>query len=208
MDTNQIIYLIGETNFIVDLGYHQDKNVTYLFDLVLAGRINLVVPELSLHEMWGVFTKKSKKRLDLSIAIKEEANQMKRSDHGLILSEQMKNIGKLIEESVNKDKEIIDGFIQSIKEVSIIIPYTTEIHKNAFLMTLNGLYGLTEPDASIYESINAFVKENNGVRIHLNKNTKDFDKDIIHKEMNEFGAELYFDSGNVIKRVGELLNKK
>ncbi len=132
---------------------------------------------------------------------------MKRSEHGHILSEQMKNIGKLIEESVNKDKEIIDGFIQSIRDVSVIIPYTTEIHKNAFLMTLNGLYGLPEPDASIYESINAFVKENKGVKIHLNKNTKDFDKDIIHKEMNEFGAELYFDSGKVVKKINELIGQ-
>jgi len=207
VDSNQIIYLIGETNFVVDLGYQQDKNVAYLFDLVLAGRIKLVVPEISLHEMWSVFTKKSKRRLELSIALKEEANQMKRSEHGHILSEQMKNIGKLIEESVNKDKEIIDGFIQSIKDVSVIIPYTTEIHKNAFLMTLNGLYGLPEPDASIYESINAFVKENKGVKIHLNKNTKDFDKDIIHKEMNEFEAELYFDSGKVVKKINELIGQ-
>lgn len=198
--------MIGETNFLVDLGYHQDKNVVHLFDLVLAGRINLVVPEISFHEIWGVFTKKSKRRLNLSNNLREEANQIRRTDHGVLLSERMKDLAESIDESVNKDKEIVDGFIRSVKEICTVIPYTTNIHKNAFLMTVDGSYGTIEPDASIYESIKEFAKDTGGIKIHLNKNTDDFDKPIIHKELKELGVELYFDSRNVVKRVKELLD--
>ena len=49
------IFLVGETNFLVDLGLEQDRNVTYLTKLAIERKITLIVPEISFFEVSSFF---------------------------------------------------------------------------------------------------------------------------------------------------------
>jgi len=199
------VYLIGETNFIIDFGLDQDDNVKYLIGLASDGKIKLVVPEISFFEVWGDILSKIKRRKELAESLRQEANQIGRSSYAGKIAKNLKESAKLLEESYNADLYSLENSLEILKQICTIIDYSPEVHTRAYLVTLDERYGLINPDASIYESIKEFSRENDGVKIHLNKNTNDFDKKIIHKELNELEVELYFDSGNVIKRVNELI---
>ncbi len=75
-----------------------------------------------------------------------------------------------------------------LKQICIVIDYSPIIHTRSYLITLDKRYDIVNPDASIYESIKEFARENDGIKIHLNKNTNDFDKKIIRKELNRVVA--------------------
>ena len=182
------IFLVGETNFLVDLGLEQDKNVTHLTKLSIGRKITLIVPEISFFEVWRAVLSKTRKRKELAESLKQEANQIRRSSYGAEIAESLKGSAKLLEESYDADLSFLENPLEILKQICTVTEYSPRIHSRSYLVTLDERYGLVDPDASIYESIKEFAKEIKGVKIHLNKNTGDFDKPIIHKELKELGG--------------------
>jgi len=178
---------MGETNFIADIGYEQDANVVYLLDLALRREITLVIPEICFYEIYTPIYTKINRRLKLSEEIRKESNQLKRSRFYKDIADEMKTIAEKLDDTYKKDLEKFDYSLNKIKDICTQISYTERGHKNAYLLTLDKRYGLINPDASIYESIKEFARKNKGIKIHLNKNTDDFDKPIIHKELKGLG---------------------
>jgi len=198
------VYLIGETNFLVDAGLDQDNNVGYIVRLALDGKIKLIVPEISFFEVWGAILSKIKRRKELAENLRKEANQIGGSNYAGKTVKNLKESAKLLEESYDADIYSLEDSLEMTKQICTIIDYSPAIHARSYLITLDKRYGLVNPDASVHESIKQFARENEGIKIRLNKNTNDFDKKIIHKELKELGVEVYFDSGKVIKRITEL----
>jgi len=198
------VYLVGETNFLIDFGLAQDDNVKYIVKLASHGKVSLVVPEISFFEVWGAILSKIKRRKELAENLRKEANQIGGSNYAGKTAKNLKESAKLLEESYDADISSLEDSLEMIKQICTIINYSPAIHTRSYLITLDKRYDLVNPDASIYESIKEFARENDGIKIHLNKNTNDFDKKIIHKELKELGVEVYFDSGKVIKRITEL----
>ncbi len=97
------LYLIGETNFIIDFGLEQDNNVKYLVKLASDGKIKLIVPEISFFEVWGAILSKIKRRKELAESLRKEANQIGRSSYAGKIAKKLKETAKLLEESYNAD---------------------------------------------------------------------------------------------------------
>jgi hypothetical protein len=199
------VYLIGETNFLVDVDLQQDIRIKHLVELAMKEKITLVVPEISFFEVWGAILSKINRRKELAENLRKEANQINRSSYAEKTAKNLKESAKLLEESYDVDIYSLEDSLKILKQICTVIDYSPTIHTRSYLITLDKRYDLVNPDASIYESINAFAKENDGIKIHLNKNTDDFDKKIINKELNDLGVEVYFDSGKVIKKIAELV---
>jgi len=204
-DKKMKIYLIGETNFLIDAGLEQDDNVKYLVRLALDGKIKLIVPEISFFEVWKAILSKIKRRKELAENLRNEANQMSRSSYAGKIAKNLKESAKLLEDSYDADMSSLENSLGILEQICTTIDYSPTIHTRSYLVTLDERYGLVNPDASVYESIKGFAKENEGIKIHLNKNTYDFDKRIIHKELKDLGVELCFNSGDVIKRIRKLI---
>ncbi|MDI6729963.1 MAG: hypothetical protein QMD06_00245 [Candidatus Altarchaeum sp.] len=73
------VYLISETNFLVDAGMDQDNNVRYIVRLALDGKIKIIIPEISFFDVWETILSKIKRIKELAENLRKEANQISRS---------------------------------------------------------------------------------------------------------------------------------
>ncbi|NCN65142.1 MAG: hypothetical protein GW779_06300 [Candidatus Altiarchaeum hamiconexum] len=147
-------------------------------------KIALVVPEISFFEVWEVILSKIKRRKELAENLRKEANQIGRSNYAEKSAKNLKESAKLLEESYAADMSSLEDSLKILKQICTIIDYSPTIHTRSYLITLDKRYDIVNPDASVYESIKEFARENDGIKIHPNKNTDDFDKKIIREELN------------------------
>ena len=83
-----------------------------------------------------------------------------------------------------------------------------EIQARARLRTVARKPPFAENDCIIYESILWFVEQNQHVdltMLFLTRNRRDFDYPAIHQELGDFGIELFFEPGDCVRSVRELL---
>ncbi len=91
------VYLIGETNFLLDIGLQQDIRIKHLIELAIKEKITLIVPEISFFEVWGAILSKIKKRKELAENLRKEANQIGRSNYAEKIAKNLKESAKLLE---------------------------------------------------------------------------------------------------------------
>ncbi len=201
------LFIIAESNFLIDIGIARDRNSSYLMNLASTGKIKIAIPEYSLAEVDGrvsFILRERKKKLKESITL---MNELSRSDYNKKYSSgAIENLNMLLN-LLDKEKKFVDEAIKSIRDLCVVIPHTPEIHIKAALRDLSSKPPFKFNDCQIYLAALDFAGKNKNDCniIFLTKDREDFDYPEIHDELNDNRVKLMFSSGECVKEVVELI---
>ncbi|MFQ6121154.1 MAG: PIN domain-containing protein [Methanosarcinales archaeon] len=190
--------LLVETNFIMDYGLRRDKNIPYLFNLCIDGKIYLAVPEFSIEEFKKSVALKNRNRMKKLKQTIELANEIERSEHLKEYANIMKSSAKTLMQKHQEETTRALSILDEVIEPLILIPFTAD--SQSFYTSQEKCPELE--DNFVYESVHHFIKTNRKDYdniIFYTKNKKDFDKPRIIQEMNELKAKIMFSSKECIK---------
>jgi hypothetical protein len=200
--------VFAETNFIFDCIFNRDVNAQYLLDLATQDRIEMCIPRFALAESKGQSEVIIQRRIDnLQIAI-DNLRELRRSRHRV---EEMNQLIDNLQGVINQLRQeigIAKTSIDLIESTCEIIPYNMEIQARARLRVIGRQPPFAENDCVIYESILWFAEQNQALdlpMLFLTRNRRDFDYPSIHQELSELGIELFFEPGECVRRVRQLL---
>jgi len=217
------LFIIAESNFLVDIGIARDRNSSYLMNLASTGKIKIAIPEYSLAEVDGrvsILLREREKKLKDSITLMKE---LSRSDYNKkYTSGAIENLNTLLN-LIDKERKFVDEAIRSIRDMCVVIPHTPEIHIKAALRDLSSKPpsqsytmrasddesdGFKLNDCQIYSAAPDFAGKNKNDRkiIFLTKDREDFDYPEIHDELNDNRVKLMFSSGECVKEVTSVLD--
>ncbi len=199
--------LICETNFVYSVILAQDRNCGYLLDLASEKKIDIAIPEFSFLEVRGKIGERFKRREDKLRDIISFLNELMRSEyHKRTLYDVKEKLKQLYINSPKERKEVLQS-AEEIKSLCIIIPHNAEISYRAFLRSVANLPPYKNGDRQIYESILDFTKDKGDydLIIFYTSDKDDFNHKEIRDELEERGIEAYFDSGNVVQRVMDMV---
>jgi len=198
--------VVVETNFIKAIGLEQDDSCVHLARLAAEKKIRLVVPEYALletdattFERIGFWNSEIQKINSILNALKQSKS----------LTSDVTKIKSSLKSIQNKLSSISKNTTELIKEFrkdALIIPYTKEIGFRAHRRFIQGKPPFKEPDSRIYESVLQFCRDNQDKELMFYTTDRDdFDHGGIHQELKELNCEIHFNSGEVVKRVRELI---
>ncbi len=201
--------VFAETNFLFDCAFERDVNAEYLLSLARQKSIQLNIPRFAFAEAEGqseVIIQRRIENLQLTLS---NLRELRRSRH------REEEMGQLIgsitalvhqlESEINERKTAIER----IEPSCYVIPYNMEIQARARLRAIARNPPFAENDCVIYESILWFAEQNqdlNLAMLFLTRNRRDFDYPTIHQELGEFGIGLFFEPGECVRRVRQLLD--
>ncbi len=198
--------VIVETNFILDITFEQSEQADRLLTLVLEHAIPIVAPEYAFAEARGNTVRTIEMRVTTTETMIKVLRQSDRSAY-------QRNIGNLIaaleqfrDESIATELPVLQSKINALTEQIVQIPFNNEIATRAELREL-GQYPPEKPtDKRVYESILMFARENPGIKmLFLTMDRSDFNIDFIRDELAHHGIEIFFSSGDCIRRIREIL---
>jgi len=204
---NQKILLICETNFVYSVILAQDRNCGYLLDLASENKIDIAIPEFSFLEVRGKIGERFKRREEKLGDIISFLNELMRSEyHKRTLYDVKEKLKQLYINSPKEKNEVLQS-AEEIKSLCISIPHNAEISYRAFLRSVANLPPYKDNDRQIYESILHFTKDKDeyDLIIFYTSDKEDFDHKEIRDELEEHSIEVYFDSGECLRRVKEEL---
>lgn len=202
------VLVIVETNWIEDVALAQDLRAAYLLQLKEEGKINIAVPAYSLHEADGSLDRKIRKRVEEIDNFLHFLNRVAQSKPYERLCSTVKDALKELKAKSLEERGEIKRVLNKIKMNVDIIPYTMTAALNADLRIESDIAPFKVADCRIYESILEYIR-NKGrkydVKIFYTADREDFDAEVISVELEDIGVELYFDAGEVIKRIYEVI---
>jgi len=200
-----MITVIGETNFAFDILFERDYASSHILKLAKQGKIKLVLPAFSLAELEGQaleIINNRKEKLNSFASILKEISRSKYSKDD---AKSGLEIVKRLLESNKKDYKKIGAAIQKLSGYCYVIKYSPEIIASAELRFRQRKPPFKETDCKVYQSILQFLTKNKKEKVmFITKDRDDFDHPEIRNELKELDCELYFSSGDVIKRIMEL----
>jgi len=198
------VLIILETNGIADYVMNQDRNIVYLVKLASEGKLKIYAPEISFREIFSVYLRRVKQRKQRIHDFRSFCLEVGRTEQYKENTREIKKNLKTLDLQFEKDLRTLEVMINELKGFVEPIPMSPETFMQAYLHHLDGRYDLSLPDSMIYVTIKNFA-ESKDKSIHMNKNVHDFDKAIIREELKKLNCELYFNSGEVVKRARELI---
>ncbi|MFQ6055715.1 MAG: PIN domain-containing protein [Methanosarcinales archaeon] len=202
------VLLIVETNFIKNIVLKQDLNCAYLTDLAGQRKLDLAIPEYSLLESSSTTRIKLDKWNRNLINMINQLNEIARSRPFESLCLDIKNRIRELGENLKYLNQEMDTIINEFTSNCIIAPYTIDIWFKAHKRSIAKKPPYKDSDRSIYESILSYVADNKNsynILIFYTSDKKDFDHQEIMDELTNMDVEIYFNSGEVVRRVHELI---
>lgn len=203
------IFLLTETNFILDLTFKQSQQCERLLALVKERDIPVVIPEYSFAEAEGNIRNTLQKR---SSAIDEAITALNQSARSAY--QDVTTLLELLQQfklqSEADELPMLHTRIREIEEFVSIIPFSAGIAARAELRDLRQIAPFKPSDRRIYESLLHFAQENQAPDIRmlfLTRDLSDFDHPYLHDELAELSVELLFSAGDCIKRIRELIGE-
>ena len=200
------LIVIAETNFILDIVFEQSEQADRLFTLALGHAIPIVAPEYSFAEARGNLVHTIEGRVTIIDSMTRVLRQSARSAYQQNLEDLMTALEQFREWSITVEMETSQLRIDTLKEQIVQIPFNNEIATRAELRELNRYPPEKPTDKRVYESILMFARENPGIQmLFLTTDRSDFDLNFIREELAENGIEIFFYSGDCIRRIREIL---
>ncbi|MFV9677436.1 MAG: PIN domain-containing protein [Methanosarcinales archaeon] len=204
---NPKILVICETNFVYSVILAQDRNCGYLLDLASENKIDIAIPKFSFIEVRGKIGKRFQRREDKLRDIILFLNELMRSEyHKRTLYDVKEKLKQLYINSPKERNDVLQS-AEGIKSLCTSISHNAEISYQAFLRSVANLPPYKDNDRQIYESILNFTKDKGeyDLIIFYTSDKEDFDHKELRDELEERGIEVYFDSGNVVQRVMDMV---
>lgn len=201
------VLLLTETNFILDITFEQSQQCEQLLFLAREQGIQVVIPEYSFAEAEGNIGNTIQKRLsdiDSAISVLRQSARSAYQDLAILINQ----LQQFKTRSEEEELPTLHARIREFEETVSTIPYSAEITARAELRGLRQLAPFKQADRKIYESILQFAKENQAPdlkMLFLTRDKTDFDFPYIRRELASLSAELFFSSGECIRRIRELL---
>ena len=200
--------VFAETNWIFDGVFKRDVNAEYMFELAQQDRIVMSIPRFAFAESRGQSEVVIQRRIDNIQLALASLRELRRSRHR---AEEANQLITSLQEMINQLKQelsIMQNLTEDIKLICDIIPYDMEIQARARLRVIERQPPFAENDSVIYESILWFAEQNQEIdltMLFLTRNRRDFDYPHIYHELEELGIELFFETGECVRRLRELL---
>ena len=201
------IFLIVESNFAYDISLEQNKESIYLLESAKKNDISLAIPEYSLLEVEAGIAKRIKKwnlRIEETNAL---LNEFVRTGGIRDAAHNIKREFKDIAKYLNSLEQNAKDATRTIREHLIVFPYTQDVWFKSHVRGLKGNPPYNLSDQKVYESVLSElpkIKDCN-VIIFFTQDKEHFDHPDIHKELNDLGVELYFKSGEVVRRIEKII---
>lgn len=201
------ILVITETNWLESIVLSQDTAVVYLLRLAREGKLTIAVPEYSFYEAEGSLDRKLLNRIQRIDEFLQLLKQISRTEHYTQLCKGGVNSLKEIKERTLRERKEIKRVLDEIKSLVCLIPYTKTSSVRADLRFESSKPPFKETDCRVYESILDFIRNTREYDkiIFYTTDKEDFDHPEIHKELKKLKTGIYFDSGETVQRVHELI---
>ena len=203
------VTLVIDTNILADHAWSRDNNVTYLIEEIVPERSGflIVVPHIC--------------KVEFKLITKEEVNAWKTLQRELIKRIKDLNRYEGFEELCNgfkSNSDRLDGLITKLKyaptkEIEVLsdlmlffsksLPEQYEI---VYYISKDPEYGLLFEDALIFSFVKLVGKSlRYDSRVLFLTKDRDFEVDKVLKELSEMDIEVYFNSGECLQRIADLL---
>lgn len=202
------IFLLTETNFLLDIIFEQSQECDRLFLLTREHAIPVVIPEYSFAEAEGNIAKTLQLRLtglDTAISILKQSARSAYHDVAALIGQ----LRQFKAHSEAEERPFLHDRLTKLEENVSVIPFTADIVVRAELRDLRQLAPFKPSDRRIYESLLYFIATNHTPdtsTIFLTRDQADFDFPYIREELIALGVELFFSAGECIRRIREILH--
>ena len=185
-----IVYV--ETNFVLELAYLRptSDNCKRLLALAGEGTISLVVPAFALIEARLAWQSNVKRRNRLHSEVSTELRELSRSrPHTDIASQSYAFVSALID-TAEQDRRRLESAVHAILGQAIVLPTEPSIVRQAHLTEL--LYDLSPQDSIIYTTVIEHARGDEGPKLFVTQNAKDFRVPQIEEELTKHACKLLF----------------
>jgi hypothetical protein len=203
------VTLIIDTNILADHAWSRDSNVTYLIDEIVPEHPDflIVVPQICKVEFKLITKEEVNAWRTLQQEIIRKIKDLKRYDGFEELYNGLKENADRLNEVITKLKDAPTEEIEILSNLMFFFSQSLpEQYEIAYYISKDPEYGLLFDDALIF----SFVKlvgtsfENDSSVLFLTKD-RDFEVEKVMKELNETNIEVYFNSGECVQRIKDLL---
>jgi predicted nucleic acid-binding protein len=183
-----IVY--AESNFILELAFHQEEHESCLTLLSLAesNKIELVLPAFSIGESYEVWVRRSKRRKAAYDTLVKEVNELSRSKPYRHSNEKMAELNELLLNSPEEEKSELDNTLERILNLVELVPIGLNVIRAA--ITFQKTHDLSPQDAIVYASILEHKAKKREASCFITKNSKDFFNPKIENELATYNCRL------------------
>lgn len=202
------VLVLAETNWIEDIALMQDLESAYLLELKDERKIEIAIPVYSLREADGSLDRKITKRVEEIDNFLHSLSTVAQSKPYERLCRIVKDALKELKSKSLEEREEIRRVLNKIETSIDTIPYTMTTALNADLRVESSIAPFKETDCRIYESIMEYVRDKGNkydIKIFYTADRGDFDDKTINAELKSLRVELYFNSGEVVERICEVI---
>ena len=184
-----IVYV--ETNFILELAYHQEEHqhCTSILAMAESQEITLVLPGFCLGESYESWTRRLKDRQQLRERFDREMKELARSESYAALHKESQEITRILIRSSEEEKRGLDSTLMRVADIAQIIAVDRSIMSRA--IQLQSERGLNPQDAIVYASVlSHMANAGDEAKCFLTKNSKDFSNLDIDPDLRQYNGKL------------------
>lgn len=191
-----------ESNFVLELAFEQQDAVSArrILEIAEQGRITLAIPAFALTEPYETLARRTKERKRLLEQLRPEIFQLGRSQPFAHLVSTSKQIADALAGSGDLQALELDKTVRRICACAKVLPLTGSVAASA--LDLQQDLALSPQDAFILASVEDCLRElPDGVKLFVNKNSRDFFSDEILERLGQHSCDLIYDFARAVYRV-------
>ena len=184
-----IVYV--ESNFVLELAFLQEEcsSCTALLELAESRSIAVALPAFCVGEPYEAWVRKSKRRTELNARLREEIQELSRSEPYRESSQELRSLTGLLIKSGEEEKHRLDAALERVLDAAEVIPIGLDTVRTA--TTLQDSHDLSPQDAIVFASVLGHLNAaQDGPKCFLTKDKKDFLAPDVQSKLGALGCKL------------------
>ena len=163
-----------ESNFVLELAFLQEQHSACdtLLEMAEAGTIVLVMPAYCIGEPYERITRRERSRKELHRQLTVEIHELSRSKPYAGIADTSKDVSSVLIESGEAERTRLELALERILKAAVVIPLDGDVLRNAVIAQKE--LALSPQDALVYASVVSHLSAQDGQKVFLNRNAKDF----------------------------------
>ncbi len=185
-----IVYV--ETNFVLELAYLRptSDSCQRLLNLAGDGKISLVVPAFSLLEARFAWRSTVRHRNKLHSDVHAELGELSRSQPLTDIVSQSQAFVSALIDTAEQDRARLESAVDALLQLATVLPTEQSVVTPAYAAEL--VYDLSPQDSVVYMTILKHAELNQGPKLFVTQNAKDFRLPMMVAELTRHGCKLLF----------------
>jgi predicted nucleic acid-binding protein len=199
----------AESNFVLELALRREEvaHAERILQLSESGQIELAIPACAIPETFRVLTENSRRRSRLAEDMRRELHELVRSAHYADLEKTSAGFSQTLVTSADSERSGLKSAIDRLTSCATLIALDGSIIKG--ITPAQAEYNLQSGDASIFVSIDTWLRtQQEGEKIFVTKD-QDFSADVVSEYLSKLGCKVlsrFADaSGYIGSRLGRSL---